>query len=272
MLPVDGIVVWNSHAFNLTNEATTNEQFLNVYYAGASDRTWPVHGIFDARDIFVQNVPPFEKREYCRTFTLPKGARLFQLSSHTHKRGKLFRIWGPGITAGVRQRGRDQARRLRARARPVDLHHDQLQRSDGAQLRPADRASTATIRTSRRYKFCSRYDNGADVPLEVKRRSTSPTPPLFVAPAALASPRTRRVSTGRTRGEACNGDDHACDSAPGANDGSCDACSLRAVASRRRTRCSSSSGRTTWSRELPLSRGERRGAPGGSGTRPGERR
>jgi hypothetical protein len=76
MLPVDGIVVWNSHAFNLTEQATTNEQYLNLYYAGAADRTFPVRSIFDAHDIFFQNVPAFEKREYCRTYTLPKGAAL----------------------------------------------------------------------------------------------------------------------------------------------------------------------------------------------------
>ena len=40
-------------------------------------------------------MPPFETREYCRTYTLPQGARLFELSSHTHQRGVLWRIWAP---------------------------------------------------------------------------------------------------------------------------------------------------------------------------------
>jgi hypothetical protein len=226
MLPVDGVVVWNSHAFNLTSEVTTNEQFLNVYYAGPSDRTWPVHGIFDARDIFVQNVPPFEKREYCRTFTLPKGARLFQLSSHTHKRGKLFRIWGPGITQECGSEDATKPADCAPESGPsifttTDYSDPMVLTFDPPVALDGDDPST------RRYKFCSRYDNGADVPLEVKRRSTSPTPPLFVAPGGPCKPADAACLEGPHKGEPCNGDDRACDSAPGANDGSCDACPLR---------------------------------------------
>jgi hypothetical protein len=79
--------------------------------------------------------------------------------------------------------------------------------------------------SSRTYKFCSLYDNGADVPTDVKRRSTSPVPPIGLA--FLGGPcgdDTVACLAGPHKGELCHGDDHACDSASGANDGSCDAC------------------------------------------------
>ena len=226
MLPVDGIVVWNSHAFNLTAQATTNEQWLNLYYAGASDRSWQVRSIFDSRDIFVQDVPAFEKREYCRTHTLPKGARLFQFSSHTHKRGELFRIWGPGITQECGNERPIKPADCQPEAGPsifttTDYSDPMVLTFDPPVAFDGDDPST------RRYKFCTRYDNGADVPLEVKRRSTSPTPPLFVAPGGPCRVEDAACLSGPRKGELCNGDNRFCDSAPGANDGSCDACPLR---------------------------------------------
>ncbi len=104
VLPAKGIIVWNSHAFNLTDELETTEQWFNVYFA--PERQTPMLQVFDAADIFIMNVPPFEKREYCRTLEpfpfvgieFPQNSCLFRLSSHNHKRGVLFRTWGPGIT------------------------------------------------------------------------------------------------------------------------------------------------------------------------------
>src|SRR5262249_28308195 len=93
VFPTRAIWVWNSHAFNLTDEPTYNQQWLNVYFAKAN-RQYPIQAIFDADDIFIQDVPPFDTREYCRTLTFGVGTRLFELSSHTHSRGRLFRTWG----------------------------------------------------------------------------------------------------------------------------------------------------------------------------------
>ena len=100
--PAKAIWVWNSHAFNLTDEPTYNQQWYDVYFAPPQDRSYPIRGIFDADDIFVENVPPFEEREYCRTMTLGVGTRLFELSTHAHSRSRLFRIWGPGIQTRCR--------------------------------------------------------------------------------------------------------------------------------------------------------------------------
>jgi cysteine-rich repeat protein len=94
-LPLRGIVSWNSHAFNLSSQDTTMAQYLNLHFAGPDDQLTPLLGIFNATWIFAQNIKPFETQEICATHTLPKGARLFQLSSHTHVRGVEWRTWLP---------------------------------------------------------------------------------------------------------------------------------------------------------------------------------
>jgi hypothetical protein len=225
MLPVDGIVVWNSHAFNVTDQTAENQQWLNIYYAGPSDRTYPVQGIFDSHDIFVQNVPPFEKREYCRTYTLPQGARLFQFSSHTHKRGKLFRIWGPGITERCGTEDPIKPADCAPESGPPMFTTTNYSDPEVLTFDPPVALDGADDST-RTYKFCSLYDNGADVPTDVKRRSTSPPPPLFLAPGGPCGDDTVACLAGPQKGALCHGNDRVCDSAPGANDGVCDACPL----------------------------------------------
>src|SRR4030095_2547816 len=84
---------------------------------------------------------------------------------------------------------------------------------------------------SRRFKFCSIYDNGHTDPATVKRNSTSPVA-LLGGKCWSSPPRAGQtlycVNKKAADGTAiaCNGDDRACDSAPGANDGVCDACTL----------------------------------------------
>ncbi|MEE8147440.1 MAG: hypothetical protein V3T24_07555, partial [Longimicrobiales bacterium] len=91
ILPMSGIIVWNSHAFNLTTADSTLSQYLNMDFADPNDQLYLLQGVFDAASIFVQNVPPFETREYCRTYTIPQGAHLFNLGSHTHRHGIQWR-------------------------------------------------------------------------------------------------------------------------------------------------------------------------------------
>ena len=221
LLPTAGIIVWNSHAFNVTDQTTTNEQYLNEWFSGPDDRVSLLNGIFDTSQIFVQNVPPFEEREYCSTHTLPQGARVFELSSHTHKRGRLFRIWGPGITPctpgptcvaetstplGVTTKYSD----------PVQFRYDPPLALDDPD--PA----------SRTYKYCSIYDNGASDASTVKRWSTSPS--SFVGGKCsldtiecLNGPHTHKKCGAAPTAEAR---DRLCDTSPNAADGVCDACTL----------------------------------------------
>ncbi len=242
--PVKGTTIWNSHAFNVTDRATTNEQYLNVWFAKTpEDRQDLLRGIFDLRNIFVQNVPPFDRREYCATFTLPQGARVSDLSSHTHKRGILFRIWIPpnAPCPGVNGCQPDETRPPLI---STTIYNDPIQYDFDPPM-PLDGTDAA----SRTIKYCSVFDNGFRDPATVKRQSTSP-PALVGGPCADADV----ACVAGQKGQLCGGDDRPkrprpgdlaalnqylaaleeyfqrrndrCDSSPGANDGVCDACPL----------------------------------------------
>ncbi len=220
LLPMKGIVVWNSHAFNLTPTDTTMEQYYNLTFAGAADQSYQVQAIFDSSEIFVENVPAFETREYCRTFTLPQNSRLFDLSSHTHKRGKLFRMWGPPNATCTAAGGC-----LPNTGAPLYLsttYNDpvRLEFDPPVELNSANSAN-------RTYKFCARYDNGASDPAEVKRRSTSPAPSNSFAPGGPCALSETRCIGGPKHGQLCSGTNATCDTTTGAGDGVCDACPLR---------------------------------------------
>jgi hypothetical protein len=226
MLPVKAIQVWNSHAFNLTKEPTTNEQYLNIFFTTPTDAVYQVRAIFDSADIFVQDVPAFETREYCRTHTVPVGARLFELSSHTHRFGKRFRIFGPGITQ--RCGGGRPTPAASCPPRPEDGPpiYESTEYNDPAVLRfdPPLNFDTPD-ENARTFKFCSIYDNGASNPDEVKKQSTSPLPVFGVALAGGPCPNTTVAClAGPKRGQLCNGDHAFCGPA---EQKLCDACPVK---------------------------------------------
>ena len=93
LLPMRGIIGWNSHAFNLTHQDMNMEAWLNLDFT--DNLTFPAQQLFNSTWIFTQNVPPYQTREYCATHTFAEGTRLFQISSHMHKRGKRWRWYLP---------------------------------------------------------------------------------------------------------------------------------------------------------------------------------
>jgi cysteine-rich repeat protein len=225
LLPLRGVTVWNSHAFNTTEQPTTNRQWWNLYFA--ADRTYPVRGIFDISAIFVQDVPPFETREYCHTHTLPAGAHLFQLTTHYHKRGKTFRIWGPPHdpcpTPSFLRGGTPDC----PGPPPGEPLLTTTDYSDPAELHlETPLVPASSVPRDRTLKYCARYDNGAADPNEVKRRSTSP-PGLgsfgIGGPCAVAE---TACMAGPRKGAVCGGNHALCDSDVGMGDGVCDACPL----------------------------------------------
>jgi hypothetical protein len=92
-LPMKGLLIWNSHAFNLTDESGKIEAWLNFEFAEPEDQQTVARGIFDVQGIFSMNVPPFAGQEVCNHHLFPPDTRLFELNSHNHKRGKLFRVF-----------------------------------------------------------------------------------------------------------------------------------------------------------------------------------
>jgi len=92
-LPMKGIVLWSSHAFNLTNKAGDLRAWLNFEFADADSAEIPAQQIFDASEIFKMAVPPYETREVCNHSTFAPNTHLFELSSHMHKRGKRWRTF-----------------------------------------------------------------------------------------------------------------------------------------------------------------------------------
>ena len=219
ILPMQGIVVWNSHAFNLTQFGSTLNQYLNMYFADPSDQLFPAVPIFDSDSIFVANVPPFETREYCRTFTFPEGARLFELNSHMHSWGILFRIWEPPNTVCV------PGQPACVPGNPANTIYSSTEYTDPLQLffDPPRAAETGT-EAQRSYLYCVLYDNGSTpTSPPVKLQSTSPPSPV----GGIGGPcpnGTVVCLDGPKKGQLCNGSDSFCDSEPGVGDGDCDAC------------------------------------------------
>ncbi len=225
VLPMRGVIAWNSHAFNLTKFPTTMNQFLNVDFADPPNQLYPVRQIFNSSQIFVQNVPPFESREYCSTHTLPEGAHLFQLTSHTHRFGVQFRIWG-----SPNERCTPASPKCQPKG-PEQLIYRSTEYADPLQLEghPLPFVAASSAPEDRTFLYCSLYDNGStpESP-EVKRQSTSP--PLkgfagaidpFLNLGGPCEDAETACLDGPSKGVPCNGDDAAC---PGSV---CDACPLR---------------------------------------------
>ncbi len=92
-LPMKGMIIWNSHAFNTTDTDGKLEGWLNFDFAAPEDQQFPLDGIFDDTKIFTMNVPAFHAQEVCNIFQFPPNANLFELASHMHQRGKRWRTF-----------------------------------------------------------------------------------------------------------------------------------------------------------------------------------
>jgi cysteine-rich repeat protein len=204
LLPVKGVIYWNSHAFNLTSGDTRMHAYDNHLFT--DDLRHQGQTLNDISTVYYPaGTPPFTRRTVCADKVLPQNAHLMNLTSHAHKR--LERFW--------------------------------VQRSDGSVIYEsftyADPVSsvydpplpfTSPDPAQRTLRFCGTYNNGVAAdgspnPATVRRRSVTPSNGAPCAPVACTSGRI---------GAACAGvgDDDACDSTPGAGDGRCDACAITA--------------------------------------------
>ena len=205
-IPMKGVLYWNSHAFNLTDQDTTMHAWLN--YTFADTQQYPVVPIFNISKIFAANAAPYTTQTICQDHVLPQGARVFNLTSHTHKHGKHFTIGVPDGTVIYENFIYND---------PANVTFDPPLAFDSADPK------------QRTLHYCSLYNNGV-------KPDGSPDPDL-VTRSSLIPKSAQNTIGGRCKpvacvagqvGAACNGknDDHTCDSAPGANDGLCDACPI----------------------------------------------
>jgi hypothetical protein len=205
-LPMRGVIYWNSHAFNLTAKDGTMNAAINYYFA--DDQRYTVQGLADFSAIFRPNALPYTTETYCNDHVLPRGARLFSLSTHTHKRGK--HTW-------VTLHDGTMIYENFSYSDPVQASWDPPLEFDSAD--PAER----TLR------YCGTYNNGVAA-------DGSPDPQTVTRLSRIRQTAGSQVGGSCTPiacvsgqvGAACRGEDDGatCDSSPGAGDGSCDACRI----------------------------------------------
>lgn len=217
LLPLKGLIVWNSHAFNLTTQDTSMNGWINMTYTDT--RTWPAVGLFDDRWIFTQNVPPFQQREYCATHTFPEGTRLFQLTSHTHRFGIRWRYYDTPQTPCSAPGSFTNPACLPGD--PGDIFYESYDYSDALTLNySTPRLFSGTVE-NRTIKFCALYDNGFLNPDTVKTQSGSPNPTGNLIIGGPCSDSEVRCMGGPNKGQLCGGNDSNCP------DSVCDACPVR---------------------------------------------
>jgi hypothetical protein len=204
-IPTSGIVYWNSHAFNLTDEDFVLNGRLNFVFA--KEQRYPVVAINDYSNVFRPNAPPYTIESYCAKHVVDQGARLFLLTSHNHKRGKHFWATGPDGTLLYENFVYND---------PVKQYFDPPLAFDSPE--PAERTIT----------FCGTWNNGvaedgSPDPETVTRASRVPASAL----ATIGACKPIACAAGNV-GAPCAGkdDDASCDSSPGAGDGLCDACRI----------------------------------------------
>jgi hypothetical protein len=206
-IPLKGILYWNSHAFNLTDEDHVLNGRLNFTFA--RDQRFPVRPIFEARYVFAPNAEPFTTQTVCGEHVLPQGARLFALTSHTHQRGKLFQAWAPDGSQIFENR----------------VYNDPVKQSFEPPL-----AFDSADPKERTIRYCALYNNGVN---------EDGSPNVETVTRASRVPESARRTIGGCSpvacvagriGAACGGTgaehDRTCDSSPGAADGLCDACRI----------------------------------------------
>jgi hypothetical protein len=208
-IPLRGVFYWNSHAFNLTDKDTRMHARIN--YQFAREQRFPIRagGILTPGSIFAMTgIPPYSTDTVCADFTFEQGARVLELSSHVHKRGKHFWITAPDGTQLYENFTYND---------PAVARFDPPLAFDAAD--PAERT----------VQYCATFNNGVGAdgspdPETVTRASRIPESARI---AGIGVCKPTACAAGRVAAP-CNGedDDAACDSTPGAGDGWCDACPL----------------------------------------------
>jgi hypothetical protein len=197
-IPLRGILWFNTHAFNLTDEDTVLDARVNYLYAKELKRQMVPTNVVDANHIGTGQ-PPFTKKQYCAKAVVPQGNSIPMMTGHTHRHGERF--WVNDASGKMIYENFNYSD-------PVYQHYEPW-----LEFPQADEKS-------RTLAYCTIYNNGVakdgspDVAM-VTRKSRMP-PQVTCTPVACVKGKVAA---------ACKVDSD-CDSAPGAKDGSCDACPI----------------------------------------------
>jgi len=195
-LPLKGVLWFNSHAFNLTDEDTTLDARMNFFFAKERKRQMVPQNI--VKNSVPNGLAPYTKQVYCSTAVVPQNYSIAMMTGHTHRHGKHF--WAKDATG-------KQIYESFVYNDPLYAHYEPWLEF------PQEDEAARTI------EFCAEFNNGLkpdgtpDTQL-VTRKSRMPPPNATCTPVACTAGKIGAACTN-------NGD---CDSADGANDGECDAC------------------------------------------------
>jgi hypothetical protein len=199
-MPLRGILWFNSHAFNLTAEDTLLEARVNYYYAKALTREMRPVNVTDANNI-ADGTLPFTRKTYCAKAVVPQNYSIAMMTGHTHRRGEQF--W---VTDAAGKKIYESFNYNDPEYRHYEPWID----------------FTAPDEAARTLEYCAIYNNGL-------KKDGSPDLDL-VTRASRMPERTTCTPVACVKGKvtaACTNDSD-CDSAPGAGDGDCDACPIKA--------------------------------------------
>jgi cysteine-rich repeat protein len=226
-LPLRGVVLWNSHAFNLTDKAGSLEAWVNLLFPAADEEIYRQTQVFNVSKIFwsdfnnlfpLKTLGTFDDMEICNIHefgpTPPFGgsavaadetAHLFELSGHTHQHGVRFQVLrgrftcSAGPNAGVPCNPFEPE--LCPAAACVDdggrdpqqaLLYTNYVYNDPVVVRFDDAPiliSGSAPLQDRTLTYCAHYDNGKAPNIEkVKRRSTSPPAGTLFGTLSIGGP------------------------------------------------------------------------------------
>lgn len=199
-VPLKGVLYFNSHAFNLTDQDTVLHGRINFYFA--DDRRRKLVAVNDISHLSISaGQAPFTRQTYCAQHIVPKGSSLVVMTGHTHRRGEHFWVTDPSGALIYEN----------------FVYNDPLYREfDPWPTFDAEDDAGRTL------TYCATYNNGV-----------GPTGAPDISLVTRASKMPDRASckpvacVNGNRGAACT-TDADCDSSPGEGDGSCDACPITA--------------------------------------------
>lgn len=91
--PLKGMLVWDSHAFNVTDEPGKLDIWVNLDFAEPEEQQHELQRFTEITAQFGLSIPAFGAQQICAVYELEPGTHIIELSSHNHKRGRSFQTF-----------------------------------------------------------------------------------------------------------------------------------------------------------------------------------